>query len=360
MGSLVATFLPDAVGQQAAKPNPLITGKYSVQYFIGGTQTCMVSVYPPLAYVDGKPLKAGSKLEVKFYRSYDGGRTYGTKGVEVVKQEYIEARNPDTGQNRFDPARIDWINCELKTPVDPPDPLNTIELLGQRADGSKAAGKDTTVYLAASIVVGGVESEKNNRFLTFSYATGGVPGLTRYEHPGRQEEPVATQRVNVPSQVLADRGGIWEGTCMLTTYSISEEIRKSPDFNQAGCQDVIRKIDAALGQEVPMKIRITSMVPDDGFGEQGMVQFPGTAEISLASIDNPDKFQTSKGDVVYIRARSVVIIETRNENGVSQFTGHVYESPTQYEMHGPLRIRINAKGQDLMVVHGMWTTRRQK
>jgi hypothetical protein len=109
-----------------------------------------------------------------------------------------------------------------------------------------------------------------------------------------------------------------------------------------------------------MKIRITSMVPDEGFGEQGMIAFPGTAEISLGSVDDPNKFETLKGDVVYIRFRSVVIIEARNENAALQFTGHVYENPTHYEMHGPLRVRLNQQGKDLMVVHGLWTTRRMK
>ncbi|MEZ6093757.1 MAG: hypothetical protein R3C03_05905 [Pirellulaceae bacterium] len=260
-----------------------------MQWFIGGTKNCMVSVYPPLNFTDGSPIPKDAEVKIRFFRSYDQGRTYDEKGVKVIKQELVDFTNPVTGQNRFDPARLSWFNCVLETPVDPPSG-NAIELLGQRTDGTRSK-PETTVYLACSIVVNGVESEKTNRFLTFSYATDGIPRLTRYETPDSNSPPIASQLAQVPSQVLADRQGLWEGTYILTGYSIPDEVRRSPEFKEEGCQNAIKQIDAALGHDVPLKVTIKTMVPDDGYGEQGDVSFPGTGKIELASLNDPNQFK---------------------------------------------------------------------
>lgn len=346
-------------GQAAGKtPNAPITGKFSVQWFLGGTKNCMISFYPPLNYTDGSLIPAGVEMKAKFYRSYDGGKTYAEKGVKLIKQEFVDFTNPVNGQNRFDPARISWLNCTLETPVDPPR-NDAIELLGQRPDGATAQ-KDTTVYLAVSIEVNGVESERTNRFLTFSYATGGIPGLTRFEKPDADSQPIAAQLAQVPSQVLADKRGLWEGNYLLTTYSIPDEVRNSDAFREQGCQDAIRQIEAALGREIPLKVTIKSIVPDDGYGEQGNVSFPGTGEVAMANLNDSSKFTNMKADVVYYRMRSVVILEAKTEQGVLQMVGHVLENPTHYEIHGPMKFRFNNEGKDLMILHGMWTVRRTK
>ncbi len=361
----ICAVLPLAGGaavqaQSKPKPNPPITGRYSVQWFIGGTQKCMVCVYPPLNYTDGTPLKAGDKVEVKFYRSYDGGRTYGEKGVKLVKQAYVHFRNPETRQNRFDPARIDWIDCHLETPVSPPRRDDVVDLLGQRADGTRAFGKDTTVYLACSVVVNGVESDRTNRFLTFAYAVSGIPELVRYETPNSKEQPVPTRVANVPSQVLADRGGVWEGTYMLTTYSIHENFKNSPQLKQEGCQEFLRKLDAALGKRCPMSIRVTSMVPDFSDNPAAAPMTPGTADVTMSQIDDHTKTQTTKADVVYHRNRALVILESRSPTGTMQLIGNVFEGATHYEIDGSLRARVVVEGTDAMVIHGLWTVRRKK
>jgi hypothetical protein len=343
---------------QQAKPNPPITGKYSVQLFEGNTQKCLISVYPPLNYVNGQPFKADDKVEIKFYRSFDGGKTYGTKGVKVVKQEFKNYKDPETGQARFDPARIDWIDCLLETPVDPP-----------KAEGDKHPGKDTTVYLACSIVVNGVESDSTNRFLTFAYAIDGIPGLVRYEKPAEKEQPVPMRKVNVPPQVLTDRGGTWSGNYMFTTYTIVEDFKKSPEFKEEGCQKFIQMLDASLGKSIPLKIHLKSMVADSPPGKSGKRFFPGTAEITFNRLDAPTEPGTPvKANVVYYPHQALVIFEGRDaQNGLvstSILVGNVFENQTHYQMSGSFKLRISMeesnRSVDMMVVHGLWTVERQK
>ena len=357
---LIAIPKSDLMGQGNVRPSPPMTGKYSVQWFVGGTKQCMVAVYAPLNYENGKPVAKGADVKIKIYRSYDGGKTYGTKGVKLVKQSYVHFTNQETGQNRFDPARINWINCSLEVPVDPPRQNKSIELLGQRADNQPSEVRDTTVYLAASAVVNGVESKMTNRFLTFSYAEGGWPMLTRYEFPNRTGQATPTRTVNVPSQVLADRNGIWDGDYTLTTYAIPEEVKRRPDFNEQGCQQAIQQIDASLGKRLPLTIKVTSMVPDTGQAGQQQAFYPGTADLNFAKISDPNEKQTMKADVVYFRNNALVVFKHTAENGTIEMVGNVLENATHYELHGPMRMNIGQGGQTFITIRGMWTVSRRK
>lgn len=338
-------------------PNEPLTGKYSVQWFIGNTNQCMVSIYSPLNYQDGTRIAAGADVKMKFYRSYDGGKTYGEKGVESKKQTYINFKDPTTGQPRFDPARIAWINCALEIPVDAPKPM-AIELLGERPDGTKADGKESTVYLAVAAVVDGAESKKTTKFLTFSYAAGGKPMLLRYETPDKTDDVTPTNLVNVPAQVLADRGGLWEGSWTWTTYSIADEYlqldAKHPQRNLV--KNTEAQMGKVLGKAMPMKIKVTSMEADRGQGDNGKVAFFGTADLDFINMKHPMKSKAMKSNVVYYRNPNLVIFEFSIEGQRGEFTGHVFENGTEYELYGAMRFTA----KKMATIQGLWTVKQKK
>ena len=354
----------------APKPNPPITSRYTVKGFVGGTKTLVLSLYPPLTFADSTPIPAGAKFEVRIRRSYDGGKTYGPKGVTMVSQRFIDFRDPETGQTRFDPARISWIECTVETPVDPPQ-SGSITLLDVPAVG-KTAKQETTVWLCASVVVNGVESAATNRYLTFRYAVGGIPGLVRYETPDTSGQAVPTSLSRAPVFVLADRQGNWPGTYMLTAITVSEEFRKSPEFRQQGCQEALAQFERAKGKETPLTIRVTSIKPDsmttmttkrgkDGAPVATPVPFyPGTATITMSTVSDPKQSQTFKADLVYYQHRSCVVLTAATEQGSLEMIGDLLENATHYEIHGPFRFKAAAKGKEIAILHGMWLVRRPK
>lgn len=369
---VVLLHAADAWGA-AAKPNPPITSRYSVKGFVGGTKTLVLALYPPLTFTDGTPIPAGTNVKVHVYRSYDRGKTYGVKGVKLIRQRYIDFRNPETGQNRFDPARISWIDCTVETPVDPPK-SDSISLLGIPADG-KAGKQDTIVYLAASVEINGVQSARTNRYLTFRYAVGGIPGLVRYETTDTSGQVVPTQLSRAPAVVLADRHGLWKGTYMLTAITVPAGVRNSPEFRQQGCQQALDQLERTKGKEAPLTVKVTSIRKDsmlppnpvrtgrDKDGKPIMRHvpiYPGTAQITMSPANNQGEPQTVKSDLVYYQHRSCVVLSAAKREGSLEMIGDLLENATHYEIHGPFRLKVVIKGREMAFIHGMWLVRRRK
>lgn len=136
-----------------AQPSPPITGEKTVQMFVGGTQNVMVSVYPPSTMASGAPIKKGTPVALRFYRSNDGGLTYPTR-VQIVS-----GGGGRVGQGVRGSKTPSWITARLKVPVDNKPPH--------------------LVHLAVTAVVDGVESAKVNSNLSFRY----FPALRRYGSP---------------------------------------------------------------------------------------------------------------------------------------------------------------------------------
>jgi hypothetical protein len=355
IGGLI--FVGPVAAASALKPNPPVTGRYSVKAFVGDTKLCFLTVYAPQTYVDGTPIPAGVDMKVAVYRSYDGGKTYGEKGVKVVKQEFVSFRNPETGQNRFDPAHADWINVVCETPVAAPR-TDTVTLLGVPADGR--AVPDTTVFLSATVIVDGVQSDATNRYLTFRYAVSGIPGLVRYETPDTTAQPVPTQLSHAPSVALADRGGVWKGTYRLTAITVMPALTKSPEYRSEGCQQALAQFEQAKDKELPMVLKVTSITDEGMPVPKHRTIYPGTSEVQLASLNDPNKMQTMKPDLVYHKDRSLVILTSITPQGSIEFVGDLVENATEYQIEGPFRMKMEKDGQTLLIIHGMWNVRRIK
>jgi hypothetical protein len=247
----------------------------------------------------------------------------------------------------------------VETPVEGPR-TGAINLLGVPA-GEEGASQETTVHLAASIVVNGVESDATNRYLTFRFAASGIPGLVRYETPDTRGDAVPTNLSYAPAMVVPDRGGIWEGTYRLTAITLAPALINSPELQQQpGCQETLTQLERAKDQEVPMTLRVTSITYKSMEAPHGRSIYPGTAELHLASANNPDQRQMIKADLVYHHDRSLVIVTANTPQGTIEFVGDLLENATEYQIEGPMRMKVVNEGQELLVVHGMWNVRRIK
>jgi hypothetical protein len=320
------------------------------------TKLCFLTVYPPQTFVDNTPIPAGATMELKVYRSYDGGRTYGTQGVRIVRQQLVSFHDPDTGQARFDPGRTDWVECVVETPVAGP---NAVNLLGVPVGNESP--QETTVHLAASIVVNGLESDATNRYLTFRYAVSGIPGLVRYETPDTGGDAVPTNLSYAPAVVLPDRRGVWEGAYRLTAITLAPALINSPELRQQpGCQEALTQLEGAKDLETPMTLRITSITPESMMAPHGRSIYTGTAELHLASANRPEERQMMKADLVYHQDRSLVIVTAVTPEGTLEIVGDLLENATEYQIEGPMRMKVAHEGQEVLVVHGMWNVRRIK
>lgn len=126
-----------------AQPTPPVTGPRSVQMFQGGTQNAWIAVNPPTTFVSGAAIPTNTPVQIRVYRSFDGGLTYPTR-VQVVS-----GGKGRVGQGAFGSKTKPWIDAKLKVGVDNRAPH--------------------LVYLAVTAVVGGVESAPVNTNLTFRY-----------------------------------------------------------------------------------------------------------------------------------------------------------------------------------------------
>lgn len=153
--TLVAlTFFAAAqVEAQSGVPAPPTTGPRSIQMFQGGTQSVWACVYPPTTYSDGTPIKNGTPVKIKVYRSYDGGKTFSSR-VTV-----LSGGSGFVGQGQAGSRKKPWIDAKLQVPVDNKAPY--------------------TVVLGMTVVVGKNESALTVSNLTFRY----YPSLQVYGSP---------------------------------------------------------------------------------------------------------------------------------------------------------------------------------
>ena len=136
-------FAAVQVQAQTSTPSAPPTGPRSIQMFQGGSQNVWAAVYPPTTYADGSPIKSGTPVKIRVYRSYDGGKTFKTR-VSV-----LSGGSGYVGQGKAGSKKKPWIDMKLKVPVDNKAPY--------------------TVVLGVTAVVGKYESAINVSNLTFRY-----------------------------------------------------------------------------------------------------------------------------------------------------------------------------------------------
>ena len=145
--------------QLLAQPNPPGTGSNTIQMFQGGSQNVWIAVYPPTTFTDGTPIPDGTAVQLRVYRSTDGGQTYSSRvTIDSGGSGFV-------GQGAAGSRRKPWIDAKLIAPVDNRAPY--------------------MVYLAVAAVVGGEEGPMTNANLTFQY----YPSLVRYATPPASEQP---------------------------------------------------------------------------------------------------------------------------------------------------------------------------
>jgi hypothetical protein len=125
------------------QPVPPRTGKNSVQMAIGGTDNVLLAIVPPRAYLDGTPVPVGTPCTIVVYRS----RSKGAPGTYT--EEVGRADGTVTSPNDLQA----WIDVKAHAGPDNPN--------------------GDTIYLACTAIVGGVESNRNNQWLTINWYLGG-------------------------------------------------------------------------------------------------------------------------------------------------------------------------------------------
>jgi hypothetical protein len=137
---LTAEILAQAGPMQPAPPR---NGKNSVQMAIGGTDNVLLAIVPPRAYTDGTPIPVGTPCTIVIYRS----RAKGAPGTYT--EEVGRAEGKVTSPNDLQA----WIDIKAHAGPDNPN--------------------GDTIYLASTAIVGGVESNRNNQWLTINWYLGG-------------------------------------------------------------------------------------------------------------------------------------------------------------------------------------------
>jgi hypothetical protein len=132
------------------QPVPPRTGKNSVQIAIGGTDNVLLAIVPPRAYTDGTPIPVGTPCTIVIYRSKANGAP-GTYTEEVGRADG-KVTSPNDLQA--------WIDVKAHAGPDNPN--------------------GDTIYLACTAIVGGIESNRNNQWLTINWYLG---GFTVDEYP---------------------------------------------------------------------------------------------------------------------------------------------------------------------------------
>ncbi len=147
-------------------PDPPGTGPFTVQMFVGGTQYTYLALNPPTSYATGSLIPNGTPVTIKLYRSFDLGATYSTAVTIAAGGQGV------VGQGPAGSRRMPWIDLTALTPVDCKEPC--------------------IVFLAATAVVGGIESAMTTDNLTFRYAVAStspgslnncIPILIRFATP---------------------------------------------------------------------------------------------------------------------------------------------------------------------------------
>ncbi len=171
-GAVVLVVLLLSTSRQviaAPQPRPPQNGKHSVQMIVGGSNRIPMCIVPPRLYEDGTAIVPGTPCTIVIYRSRENGRR------NTYNEEVGRGQGQVTRPNDLQP----WVDVTAVVPPDKPD--------------------GGTFYLASSAIVGGVESDLNNQWLTIEWSPGhfqalGYPpfGPDAGQPPGRRASPVAT------------------------------------------------------------------------------------------------------------------------------------------------------------------------
>jgi hypothetical protein len=320
-----------AVGAEANRPRPPLTGRNSIQLFMGKTQNCMIAIWPPASYADGKSIPYGTKVQLRVYRSYDGGKTYGRTGVQIVGGGQGFA-----GQGTKDPRKKRWIDAKLKTPVDNKKPY--------------------AVWLAVSAVVGGQESALVNRYMTFTYASkGGMPRLVVHETPDIGDGGVDDRTARPLPQELP---GKWTDC----------------EWTPREAHPATAIFSKTLNQPHRMTLEITEIDLVRAPGLRGVpvsphglrkVKFPGNLLMSVVFPGGKPKRPKKIGFVYDYRERSIRF-EEREASGTTgdyfftRHAGHFFQTPTHYVVRGTWKLSYLANGKEAYSIKGTWSAKKRK
>ncbi len=324
----------------APRPDPPRTETYSVQMFQGGTRNCWIAVYPPPSYDDRRPIPDGTKVRIKVYRSYDGGKTYGTRGVAI-----LAGGRGEVGQGEKNARIKRWIDLKLRTAVDGKKPY--------------------AVWLAVSAVVNGVESRKTNRYLSFRYKTkDGRPSLIRYETPDVSGVGVDDKLARPLPQELA---GTWgPGGMAVQRMWVSPHADKK---RREGC--IVRSLKKNLGKSLKIALKVNQI---DLAGAPGLngnpvnpsqahkTRFPGEGVLSLLPLDGSKpkgKSPSLKLGFMYDYPDRWIRLE--NPARELRMGGHFYQNATHYFMSGTWRLSLcDKKGKEEVWARGTWKVSKRK
>lgn len=322
-------------------PSPPLTDRYSVQMFQGDTQNCWIAVYPPNTYTDGTATADGTPVKINVYRSYDEGRTYGKRGVELES-----GGQGKVGQGEDTPRTKRWIDCKLKTPVDNKEPY--------------------AVWLAVSAVVGGQESAKINKYLTFRYVgKDGRPRLERYLTPDLSGEPVDDELARPLPQELP---GIWsDGEFIVTTTWASDKVK---DGSAEGCEPaMMAAMDQLKGKPLAMEVKFLEIDLVDAPMLDGRPLFThknvfaGRLALKIQSPQStePPDWQDPMSFAYHYKERMIVIDQPKDGNLVRMWA-QFFQTGTHYSLHGVWKIKAveEGSGKDLSWIRGTWSGKKRR
>ena len=327
------------------RPSPPRTGQFSVQMFQGNTQNCWIAVYPPTTYDDDTPISKGKEIEVRVYRSHDRGRSYGRRGAKIVA-----GGKGFVGQGERGARSKPWIDCKLETPVDHKRPH--------------------VVYLAASVIVDGVESRAVNRYLTFRYADNdGNPQLVRYETTDISGNAVDDQSSRPLPQELP---GLWtDGEFTINKVFVSEKAKRDKD----GCgQAIATALQSKIDKPLPLVVNIKEIdlvgapglngVPIDPRQLRHKTKFPGRLTFTVTDPESKQKTKSKESDLmgfVYDYPSRALRVDHADKQARMRMGAHFFQNATHYSMHGTWVLTTSAKdGSELARVEGTFSAYKRK
>jgi len=299
----------------------------------------MIAVYPPKTYADGSLIRKGTKVQIKAFRSYDGGKTYGSRGVALVY-----GGKGFVGQGD-DNARIKrWIDCKLKVPVDNKKPY--------------------LVRLAAAAVVNGVKGKATTRYLTFRYATEkGTPRLTRYETRAATGPGVADELARPLPQELPTNWGPGDFTVT--------RVWTAPGAKDDMCAKSLRhNLNKPL--RIAFRVNQIDLVGAPGLrgnpvdpGHLKKTQFPGKAELELLPKDGSKPDPKRKPVIVPLRfmydyAERRISLEDEDKRMI-RMGARFYQNATHHIIRGTWVMDLpDQKGNDKVRAWGTWEVKKRK
>jgi len=337
--------------QAQSPPRPPLTERYSVQMFQGATKDCWIAVWPPAANADGTGIPYGTKVQIKVYRSLDGGKTYTDRDVKIVGGPGTNGEG-FVGQGERNPLEKEWIDCKLETPVNDQEPY--------------------AVWLAVTAVVNGKESAKNNAFLTFRYREKGRPALVRFPTPDVSGAGVADDLARPLPQELP---GKWaDGQFIIRSVFMTPGMKAKVNKGEVeGCNAAVldaleKKKGVAMGMEVNFKT--IDLVQAPGLGgvpvspeQLTKIGFPGTLTMKIIDPQSPQAAKESEPVGFNYNYRDRFVRFDKADKGTrTMFGGHFFQNATHYVLFGTWRfIFADSKTPgEYGEIRGTWSVSKRK